>query len=1095
MPNLEDKIVSNIAVYLDESAQNVPSYLYAKQYDANSRYINVKLMTSSGQYRVTGACQLNAVKPNGAHVYISGANNPDGTVTFGLTSNMLTDIGNVACDISIFDEDDSSQVLLTSSTFFVVVDKSNYDADAIEGSDEFSTVTEALAQIAADKAAAEAAAEDAREIADGLEDTLATKADGLKLVGSTLSLTADGEEIEGSSVQIVTDLSSVYAAIAQKANSTDVTSGLATKADGLELTNNMLYLLSGNQRITAGVQVTTDLTAVYNAISQKADGLRVVGNTLQLTSNGVLIGDAVTLPQSIADVDIDENNKVFLVDDDGHQIGEGFTLPAHASDVTKVTDGEDTKLYLTDENGEIMGNGVTLPAGGGGGGGGTGSSTLSVTRITQSPIIATQSDAVVLRYRYSSVDPEGDDVDGSFVWKLGNSIIASGTVVQGINSFDVSNYLTVGTQKFTLTVTDATGNVAAKAWTVQVVNIRIESSFNDAITYEVGHTVNFSYTPYGSVAKTIHFILDGVELPSVNTGSSGILSSYTLPAQEHGAHMLECYITADINGTVVETEHLYKDIVWYDPSSSVPVIGCIYRCIPVLDGAEYDENTAYYSLSDGIYSLYTDGEDGWDDRPQLYYQHIVNKQYNPTVIPYYVFDPNTAAPTVIRSADGDTLSSETMTSSEGSWSYRTSVIGLHTLALSCRSTTIGIIVQIDELGIDVNPVGGTAFDFSPEGLSNTSENRLWTDANNPNVHMTVSDNFDWNNGGYQIDEDGNQYFCIKAGTTASFSYNLYAKDAATYGSEFKIIFKTTNVKNVAATFMNATAGATPVGLKMNVHEAYFYSSVSSLHMPYSEEDIIELELNINAIGQSGVAEQGLIMSYEDGVAMRPMIYDATHRVYQYTNDAVPITIGSADCDVHIYRMKAYENALSDSDILTNFIADSRDADTMLSRYNRNQIYNENNVLTPESLSEACPQLRIIKIECPHFTNDKKDYVKGTNVECLYKGGDAVLDNWKFTNAYHAGQGTTSNEYGYSGRNIDVICSFDGLHDPTGKIKNLDPTYKTILTLGDGTRFDDGTGKISITRDSVPNNWFNIRVKCLPLYTVMYIASRSRKLEG
>lgn len=264
----------------------------------------------------------------------------------------------------------------------------------------------------------------------------------------------------------------------------------------------------------------------------------------------------------------------------------------------------------------------------------------------------------------------------------------------------------------------------------------------------------------------------------------------------------------------------------------------------------------------------------------------------------------------------------------------------------------------------------------------------------------------------------------------------------------------------------------PVGLEMNVHEANFYSSTDSLYFPYSEEDIIEYEFNINALDTKTDGATSIIMVYEDGVGGRPMIYNNTHRLHQH--NPLPITIGCDDCDVYIYRMKAYSASLNDTDILSNFIADARDSDEMISRYERNQIYDDNNSLTPESVAKACPNLRVIKIEAPHFTNDKKDYVKNTSMQCIYTNGDAKLDNWKYTNCYHAGQGTTSNEYGFAARNIDVICCADGIHQITSKI-TLDPNYKTELVLGDGTKYTDGTGKIALTRNSVPNNWFNFKV--------------------
>lgn len=713
---------------------------------------------------------------------------------------------------------------------------------------------------------------------------------------------------------------------------------------------------------------------------------------------------------------------------------EGYTYYATYGNAT-LTTGEEAENVFTlyevkDEKEEVKSQFVIT----GGGGGGTTTTTLKVERITESPVVVTTTDKVEIKFNYSSTDSDGESVDGTYTWKLGSSIIASGALVQGENTFDATEYINIGTQKLILTVTDAAGSVVVKSWTVQKVDVRLESSFNDKITYGVNNSVNFTYTPYGAINKTVHFKLDGVELSSVSTSSSGTLQSYTLPAQSHGSHLLECYITATINGKDIETDHIFKDIIWYDENSDIPVIGCIYR--------------------------------------NDYYGKVEAKQYNSTNIPFYVFDPKTATPTITRSVDGKVVATQTMSGTSDVWAYKSSDVGEHTLTITCRNTTLTIVMDIKELGITIEPItANLAFDFNPTGLSNSDEDRLWKDSNT-NVSMTVSDNFDWSNGGYQIDSDGNQYFCIKAGTTATINYNLFERDASIYGSEFKCVFKTTNVRKADATFLTCQADSTVVGLQMNTHEAYLKSSIKSLYIPYSEEDVIEFEVNINSLDKDNPDATAVIMSYEDGVGLRPMIYDSTHRLYQY--EPVPITIGSSDCDVHIYRMKAYTTALTDSNILSNFIADARDSDEMIARYNRNQIYDENNALTPESVANACPQLRVIKIECPHFTNDKKDYVKNTNVECIYKGGDPVLDNWKFINGYIAGQGTTSNEYGYAGRNIDLIMCADGKNQIVSKIP-LDTEYVTELILGDGTKYSDGSGKISLTRNSVPNNWLNVKV--------------------
>lgn len=659
---------------------------------------------------------------------------------------------------------------------------------------------------------------------------------------------------------------------------------------------------------------------------------------------------------------------------------------------------------------------------GGGGGGGT-SSILKITYITTTPVVATLDDKIIIKYNFSRTDSSGDvGGDGTATWKVDGSIVATNTAASGENSFDITDHITVGTHKVNLSIVDDAGSLVTKTWTVQRVDVRLESSFNDTFTYPIGK-VSFDYTPYGAIQKRVHFVLDSKEIGTVDTTVSGVPLAYELPAQTHGAHLLEVYMTAEINGKAIESNHIVKDVIWYDSTSNKPVIGCVN-------------------------------------------QKFTAKQYDTANIVYTVYDPSTETPQVTLAVDGKTVSTLTIDSNTQTWQFKLSDVGTHTLTITCRDTVKTLVVTVEKLDIDVQPVtAGLAFDFNPVGKSNNDTDRLWSDGD---VAMTVSDNFDWVNGGYQLDDNGDQYFGVKAGTTATISYNLFADDAKRNGKEFKLIFKTTNVAKSNATFLTCQSGTTSnVGLQMNVHEAYIKSSAKSLYIPYSEEDVIEWEFNINKD-----TDIPIVMSYEDGTPCRPMSYTGD---YLFTQDTpVPITIGSPDCDVLIYRMKAYNTSLTSSAILSNFIADARTATEMIARYTRNQIYDENKLLTPESVANACPNMRVIKIEAPHFTNNKKDFVGNTSFECIYKNGDAVLDNWKFENCYHSGQGTTSNEYGAAGRNIDLIAGFDGKHQVTSKIE-LDPNYITKLTLGDGSVVTDGSGKIALTRTSVPNNWFNVKV--------------------
>jgi hypothetical protein len=107
--------------------------------------------------------------------------------------------------------------------------------------------------------------------------------------------------------------------------------------------------------------------------------------------------------------------------------------------------------------------------------------------------------------------------------------------------------------------------------------------------------------------------------------------------------------------------------------------------------------------------------------------------------------------------------------------------------------------------------------------------------------MTVSDNFDWANGGYKIDENGDSYFLIKSGTSATFDYTMFTGgvdgNPSRTGSEMKIIFMTENVQNPEAVWFTNVETRTQtvddvsvtinMGIQMSAHNGWLKTNKAS----------------------------------------------------------------------------------------------------------------------------------------------------------------------------------------------------------------------------------------------------------------------------
>lgn len=119
---------------------------------------------------------------------------------------------------------------------------------------------------------------------------------------------------------------------------------------------------------------------------------------------------------------------------------------------------------------------------GGGGGGGEATSTITIERIGDSSLTVVQGDSALIGFKFTSVDNAGDDTgNATGNWYVGNTKVATTTITQGKNTFDVTQYLHSGDNTVRLQVTDSMGSVGSKNWSVNVVEFYLESIFDDSL--------------------------------------------------------------------------------------------------------------------------------------------------------------------------------------------------------------------------------------------------------------------------------------------------------------------------------------------------------------------------------------------------------------------------------------------------------------------------------------------------------------------------------------------------------------------------------------------------------------------------------------
>lgn len=672
----------------------------------------------------------------------------------------------------------------------------------------------------------------------------------------------------------------------------------------------------------------------------------------------------------------------------------------------------------------VSGSGGGSGGGGGEGGGGVAVGTANFSFITPATYNCRYGDAIKIKFNFTSSYADGTSSGVSSATLHINNGLAVKTVqvVQGDNEIDITDIIAAGTQKLTIAISADIGNtsptIIRRTWTIIATALRFSWEHEVNNLYNSDGTFTLFWRVEGDgVEKVTHIIVDGNEATEtqVVTTVNSKNEEYSMDGLPHGTHTIEMYMSAKVGNQELSTERISHQLMFVAAGNTMPVVAF------ATDAAQMQQyDTAFFKI--------------------------------------VVHDPEAVAnqtTLTIRENDVDLQTYPVTNDSIFEWTYTPTTPGEKKITFVCKgSDNNHCIIDVAEVNLgDVVETSGYAFKLQANQLSGNLALQAWkaqlTDSiysswaeDEKTVDITFSDNFDWVNGGvtYETLPDGTTrpYICVRAGTTMTINYDLFRvanSSVRERGKAFKFIFKATNCKKYDGQVL--TCYNQGLGLRMDAQKAVLTTGEATLETQYCEDKYIEFEFDVWPVKSNrlGVA-LNYLMFWIDGVPTNIAVYASAGQHTQPAGYTVPITIGSDDCDVQVYLVKAYEKHLDDEEHLNNFIMDSYNATAMMDRFLRNDIV-ANGEINYTKLVERNPNCPVFLYDIPRMTKNKKDKV-GDGEEGaddyitfqMYKNGDSSKPYVMAENVRMKVQGTSSARYGVAAFNFDTDFK-DGFVDSEG----------------------------------------------------------------
>lgn len=647
--------------------------------------------------------------------------------------------------------------------------------------------------------------------------------------------------------------------------------------------------------------------------------------------------------------------------------------------------------------------------------------------------------------------------------------------------------------KLTIEVNNGYGKIVRSIIMVRVINLsmRVEN-FDVRNVYNEANPPQVKVTVYGSDANVFAEV-DGVQILSGGKASQGITTTFNTNiftdnnVNTHGVHTIKLWasVTKDLGNNesvtistqTVEYNYIYGGTV-SDPivmanianknpeqytTFNISYIAYKYNSTNAIVSEEVRTSIYEYSENEGEISL---------GRELIYTTQIVD--FNSST--------NSAENTASLSLFPVTLLNEETNELE-----EIDIIGPMAVVISIGDYKYVDYINIKESSIKLSEIPGYAVKLSSSGRSNgeTTTLKEWksigedTQGNILEVDMLFDDNIEFTETGSGWIYDGDKYDAndpndrgnvamrLRKGRYCTLDYNPF-KVNPTYASEnnrgtgngmtISIEFATRNSLNQNATVISCLENDTlgrKKGFEVLANKATIYSNNVELYAdfkedtrikldfvidgkqwPYTTEGFYYLDENEEKVYQEGeTTNEALCIIYVDGVYQALATIPANTSFMQSLT-GVPIRFGSDECDIDIYNIRIYDQALTPNQIIQNYAYDTPNVKNKLAIARRNHNVLDVVSKTPQRPNINIEALRVARPDLPFFyvemdaTEDPTEtlpqdkstwkllkmtqYKNPKNDSSLSQGNPS----FEIENAVLRNQGTSSMTYPWPWRNWD-----------------------------------------------------------------------------